>query len=102
MSEFLLLYRLPEGHVNTDADVSAWNDWLTALGDDLLDVGRPVTRTSHIGSQPTAMRLTGFSTIAALDLRAAEDIARRCPAVASGGVVEIGEVVAMPEGHGPQ
>jgi hypothetical protein len=48
------------------------------------------------------MRLTGFSTIAALDLRAAEDIARRCPAVASGGVVEIGEVVAMPEGHGPQ
>jgi hypothetical protein len=102
MSEFLLLYRLPESYVNDEADMSAWNDWLTALGADLLDVGRPVTATSRIGSEPRAMRLTGFSTIAAKDLRAAEDIARRCPAIASGGTVEIGEVVAMPEGHGPQ
>jgi hypothetical protein len=102
MSEFLLLYRLPEGHVNDDADVSAWNEWLTALGDDLLDLGRPITETSLIGDEQSALRLTGFSTIAAADLRAAEQIARRCPAVASGGTVEIGAVVAMPEGHGPR
>jgi hypothetical protein len=100
-STFLFLYRLPEDHQNDDADVAAWNEWLAGLGDDLSEVGLPIATAVVAGPASAEQRLTGYSTIRAAHLAVALEIARRCPAVAVGGSVEVGQLVAMPEGHGP-
>jgi hypothetical protein len=102
MQEFVLLYRLPNDHQNSADDIAAWNTWLASLGPDLRDVGRPVTAAATVGAQAPMVRLTGYSIIAATDSQAAETIAGRCPAVALGGAVEVGTLVEMPAGHGPE
>ena len=102
MQEFVFLYRLPKDHTNSDDDVAAWNTWLAGLGGDLRDVGKPVTDAATVGAGAPALRLTGYSIIAATDLQTAEEIAGRCPALASGGAVEVGALIQMPDGHGPE
>jgi hypothetical protein len=103
MPEFVFLYRLPRDHENGDDDVAAWNAWLADIGEDLLDMGKPVADSATVGAtDATTARLTGYSVIAANDRQAAEEIAGRCPALASGGAVEIGALAEMPEGHGPE
>jgi hypothetical protein len=102
MQEFVFLYRLPTDHKNSGDDVAAWNTWLGSLGEDLRDVGKPVADTATVGTGAPLTRLTGYSIIAAEDLQAAEEIAGRCPALASGGAVEVGTLIDMPEGHGPE
>ena len=102
MQEFVFLYRLPRDHENSGDDVAAWNAWLAGLGEDLRDVGKPVTDAATVGTGAPQLRLTGYSIIAATDLKAAEEIASRCPAVASGGAVEVGTLIEMREGHGPE
>jgi hypothetical protein len=102
MTEFVLLYRLPPEHENSADDVAAWNAWLTGIGTDLRDVGRPVTDATTVGkAEPRPLRLTGYSIVAATDRQTVEEIAGRCPAVASGGSVEVGTLIGMPVGHGP-
>src|SRR4051794_3131584 len=102
MPEFVLLYRAPLDYANTDADVPAWNAWLGDLGDDLLDVGRPVTQSITVGAPLASLRVSGFSIIAATDLEAAKALASRCPAIAGGGAVEVGALADLSPGHGPR
>jgi hypothetical protein len=100
--EFVLLYRLPKDYENDAGDVAAWNTWLASLGADLRDVGRPVTDAVTVGAAAPLLRLSGSSLIAAADLGAAAEIASRCPALVSGGAVEVGSVIEMPADHGPE
>ncbi len=102
MADFLLIYRSPADYENAEADVQAWNEWLVGMGGNLLDVGRPVVASDGLGVHAGGLRLTGFSFIAAEDLAAARKMAAGCPALRNGGAVEIGALVAMPEGHGPE
>ena len=102
MHEFLFLYRLPMDHKNSGDDVAAWNTWLASLGEDVRDVGKPVTDAATLGTGAPLLCLTGYSIVAATDLQSAEEIASRCPALASGGAVEVGTLIEMPEGHGPE
>jgi hypothetical protein len=102
VQEFLFLYRLPMAHKNSDGDVAAWNTWLASLGEDLRDVGKPVIAAATVGTGAHLQRLTGYSIVAATDVQTAEEIASRCPALASGGAVEVGTLIEMPEGHGPE
>lgn len=101
MPEFVLLYYSPADYQNTDADVAAWNSWLGEIGSDLLDVGRPVTHSVTVSARALEVRVTGYSVIAAADLGAAEAVATRCPALDGGGAVEVGALVDLPSGHGP-
>lgn len=102
MPEFVLIYRSPDGYENSDADVESWNAWLGGIGADLLDIGRPAVRSATVGGSGPELRLTGFSIIAAADLDAAAAVAAGCPALAGGGVVEVGALVELPAGHGPE
>lgn len=105
MQEFVFVYRMPAGHENGADEVDAWNAWLTAIGEDLRDVGRPVVDTATVAEgavETPSFPLAGYSVVAAHDVAAAEEIAGRCPAVAAGGAVEVGTLVAMPAGHGPE
>jgi hypothetical protein len=102
MQEFVFLYRLPRDHKNSGDDVAAWNTWLAGMGEDVRDVGKPVTDAATVGTGAPLLRLTGYSIIAATDLQTAQEIASRCPALASGGAVEVGTLIEMPEGHGPE
>ena len=103
MPEFVFLYRLPRDHENGDDDVAAWNAWLGDIGADVLDMGKPVADSATVGAtDATTGRLAGYSVIVAKDRQAAEEIAGRCPALASGGTVEVGALAEMPEGHGPE
>lgn len=102
MPEFVLLYRSPVDYRNTDADVAAWNGWLGEVGADLLDVGRPVIQSVVVGSRTPELRVSGYSIVRADDLEAAASAASRCPALAAGGAVEIGALIDLPEGHGPE
>ena len=102
MPEYVLLYRSPAGYDNADADVAAWNTWLASIGTNLLDVGRPAVQSATVGAAAPELGLTGFSIIAARDMEAAKAVAGRCPALATGGAVEVGALVDLPNGHGPE
>ena len=102
MPEFLFLYRAPDGYQNSGEDIADWNEWLTGIGADLVDVGSPVAESSTVGSGASVVHLTGYSRVTAADRQTAEKIAARCPALASGGAVDVATLIDMPEGHGPR
>jgi len=103
MPNYLLAYHggsIPEGDEAQAASLDAWNDWMEAVGGQLLDGGSPVgaSRTVNADGGVTDTegdRVTGYSIIEADDIDAAIEIARGCPILADGGSVEVAELVEM-------
>lgn len=97
MQEFLFVYRLPQDYMPGDADTrAAWSEWFAGMGDDLLDIGKPVGDVGSVGNCAPELRLAGYTKIAAEDRASAEEIASSCPALASGGGVEVGTLLDLP------
>src|SRR4051812_19363736 len=103
MPNYLLAYHggtTPEGEEAQAASMEAWNEWMDAVGESLLDVGNPVGQSKLVSSDGSvgdsdANPVTGYSIIEADDLDAALEIARGCPILADGGNVEVAELVDM-------
>jgi hypothetical protein len=94
MQEFVFVYRLPQDYRIGDADTGgAWKAWFAGMGDSLLDLGKPVGNVAPVGNCAPELRLAGYSRISAPDRESAEDIAGRCPALASGGGVDVGTLI---------
>jgi hypothetical protein len=96
MSKFLFAYRAAKNYTAASTDVmAAWNAWFTDLGASVVDVGNPVFDRSAVGNCATDTVLGGYSLITADDLDAAVALAKGCPAIESGGGVEVGELTLL-------
>ncbi|HEX3823578.1 MAG TPA: hypothetical protein VHV79_03830 [Mycobacteriales bacterium] len=93
MANFILTFRAPED--TQTGDESAWMQWFGELGGAIVDMGSRVGATSPLGAAPSDSVVTGFTTIKADNLEAAVLLAKGCPAIAHGGGVEVGELIAM-------
>jgi YCII-related domain len=98
MADFVLTYRAPEDYTFGTADgITAWSYWFESMGEQLVDIGRPVAESSRVGDcGRDVRRLGGFSIIEAEDLEAAVAVAKGCPFVGSGGGVEVGMLADLP------
>ena len=76
-----------------------WTAWFAALGADIVDGGNPfgvsATVTADGVAQNGASALTGYTIISAEDIVAAGEKAKGCPALSSGGTVEVYEALPM-------
>ena len=90
MATFVLSYRLPAGYTRTPESTAAWMAWFDSMGDNLVDIGRPVLDRTAVGNCGGGTNLGGYSLITADDLAAAAVLAKGCPVLDRDGGVEIG------------
>ena len=103
MPNYLLAYHggtTPDGEEAQAAVMEAWNEWMEAVGESLLDAGNPVGQSKTLNADGTVGEaatdgLTGYSIIEADSLEAAIEVARSCPILADGGSIEVAELVDM-------
>jgi hypothetical protein len=91
----------PESEAEQANVMAAWEAWLGALGDAVVDVGNPTGASKTLSSDGSARDgggsnpLRGYSLIQATDLDAAVSLAKGCPILAAGGSVEVAEAIEM-------
>jgi hypothetical protein len=97
MPTFVLAYRSAKGYVPSPETGQAWRSWFEGMGDSLVDLGKPVIDRTALGNHDAeSTQLGGYSLVTADDLEAAVAIAKGCPALSSGGGVEVGELGDVP------
>ena len=102
MANYLLAYTgggmaAPE---EQEAVMAAWGVWFGGLGAAVVDPGNPVGAAVTLrpdGSQADggAGNVTGYSVISADTLAVAADLTKGCPVLASGGSVEVYEIIPV-------
>jgi hypothetical protein len=104
MAKFLLAYKgggmgaTPEQQQQA---MDAWMAWFGSLGEALIDQGSPFTPASSTISSDGTVReastspLTGYTIISAEGLAQANEKAKGCPVLASGGSIEVYEALPM-------
>ena len=80
--------------------MAKWMAWFGKMGDAVVDGGAPLgqSRTvaaSNVSEGGGANPLSGYTIVQADDIEAACEMAKGCPALASGGSVEVGECMPM-------
>lgn len=91
VSTFLFSYRSPKDYQPGPKARQAWAAYFSSIGANLLERGNPVFESASLGvSESGAQCLGGYSIIVADDLAAAIAIAKDCPILLQGGVVEVG------------
>ena len=99
MANYLLVYHggsMPEGEAAQAQVMEAWNGWFHQLGDAVVDGGNPASGTKLISADgsvaeggPTSP--SGYSIIKADSQDAAVAIAKGCPVLAGGAMIEVVE-----------
>jgi hypothetical protein len=101
MAKYLLVYHggsMPEGEAAQAAVMGAWEAWFGELGGALVDGGNPASRTRVISSDgsvadggPTSP--SGYSIITADSHDLAVGLAKGCPVLKAGAMVEVVETL---------
>ncbi len=100
MANYLLAYHgggMPDSPEEGARIMALWTKWFGELGPAIVDGGNPVGRTATIASDGTvsdgggANPVSGYSVIKADSFDEAVRMARGCPLLESGGVIEVGE-----------
>ncbi len=102
MANYLLVYHggsMPEGEAETAKVMEAWDVWFHQLGGALVDGGNPASGTKVLSPDGAVAdggpsSPTGYSVIRADGHDAAVALARGCPVLAAGGMVEVVETFA--------
>ncbi len=103
MPTFVLSYRSRPGYTRTPESGAAWMAWFRGIGDQLAELGKPAVDRAALGNCGPGTELAGYSLITAADLESAVALAKGCPALDSGGGVEVGLLGEVPSsGAGPQ
>jgi hypothetical protein len=93
MSNYLFVFRTAADSAGA-ADQDAWSAWFKGFQDSIVDWGNRVGTSAVVpGDKPSVDELGGYIVVTAESLDAAKDLAKGCPGLASGGRVEIGEIV---------
>jgi YCII-related domain len=103
MAKYVLAYSggsMPETEEAGAAVMAAWGAWLGGLGDAIVDGGTPFGASASITSDggvsdAAASQLTGYSIVTADSLSAATTLVKDCPALSSGGTVDVYETIDM-------
>jgi hypothetical protein len=101
MANYLLVYHggsMPEGEAEAAKVTAAWDAWFHQIGDALVDGGNPASATKVLSADgsvadggPTSP--TGYTIIKAGSHDAAVDLARGCPVLAGGAMIEVVETM---------
>jgi hypothetical protein len=101
MANYLLVYHggsMPEGEAETAKVMAAWDAWYHQIGDALVDGGNPASATKVLSADgsvadggPTSP--TGYTIIRANSHDEAVDLARGCPVLAGGAMIEVVETM---------
>lgn len=99
MAKYLLVYHggsMPETKEDQAKVMQAWTDWFTKLGAAVVDGGNPASRTKVISADGSvadggATSPTGYSILEADGLDAAVALAKGCPVLAGGSMIEVVE-----------
>ena len=100
MPTFVFAYRRTSGRTPapTPESTAAWKTWFDAMGDDLVDLGKPAVGGVAVGNCGPGTELGGYSVISAADLDAALAVATGCPQLDRNGGVEVAQLVEVPAG----
>ena len=95
IAKYVFSYRVPSDFVpGSPESVAAWQSWLGGMGSSLADLGEAVIEAAAVGEVASGTtRLAGYSVVVADDMDAALAIAKGCPALRTGGGVEVGAVM---------
>jgi hypothetical protein len=98
MSTYVFVYRTTAtDYSGGDPDsIAAWGAWFQGISDHVVELGKPVFSRRELGAAPGNAHLGGYSVISAADFDEAVRLAEGCPALSSGGGVEIGELTDVP------
>lgn len=97
MPNFVFSYRNPKGYIPTAETRAAWMSWFDGMGDQLVELGRPVFERTSIGDcDPDRTELGGYSVVQADDFESALAIAKGCPYLDRSGGVEVGLLAEIP------
>lgn len=104
MPKYLLGYHgggMPETPEEGERVMAAWRSWMEGLGNGLVDGGNPtmpgktVAANGRVSDGGGSNPLTGYSIIEAQSLDDAVRLSKDCPILASGGSIEVAELVPM-------
>jgi hypothetical protein len=112
MSEFVFLYRPPQGPSLSPQEMAAampkWMGWMKELNENgyLIAAGNPLERTGKLvrGKDKTVTDgpfaeakdlINGYTLIQAKDLNQAAELAKGCPMLDGGGAVEVRPIMQM-------
>ena len=102
MAKYLLVYTGDATQPTTEEEgkavMDAWWGWFSGLGDAVVDPGNPIGPSAAITADGTVSSgapsgVSGYSVISAETLDAASEVAKSCPHLAAGGVVEVYETL---------
>jgi hypothetical protein len=96
MPSYVLSFRGRANRVAGPDEEAAWGKWFGEIGGQITDFGHRLGRVHSLGAGATGDGeevLTGYVVITADDFDDAAGIAAGCPALKSGGHVEVGETV---------
>ncbi len=79
--------------------MAKWRSWVGGLGDAMVNPGVPLKRSKLVSSSGVtdgaeSNRLTGFSIVKADSMKAALEMAKKCPHLEH-GTVEVAEAMEM-------
>ncbi len=102
MAKYLLVYHgggMPETEEEQQKEMAAWGAWLGGLGAATIDGGNPTGPSKTIASDGAVSDgggpnpVSGYSIIEADGIDDALGKAKGCPILASGGSIEVGELI---------
>jgi hypothetical protein len=100
MAKYLFAYTgnasEPTSEEEGKAVMEAWTAWFGGIGEAVADPGNPIGPSAAVAADGTISTgapsgISGYSVIAADSLDAATAIAKSCPHLAAGGIVEVYE-----------
>ena len=101
MTKYLFAFHTGPNPEAPEPEVMAkWMTWFGQMGEAVVDGGAPVGQSSTVLSSGAsegggANPVSGYTIVQADSLDAACEIAKGCPALASGGSVEVAECMEM-------
>lgn len=104
MTKFLFVYhggRRPETKEAQGKAMAAWGVWFGSMGKAVINGGNPVGKSWTVKDGGSVLKdggpnpVSGYSLIEAKDYEGAVALAKGCPMLASGGSIEIAEVMDM-------
>ena len=104
MAKYIFVYhggKMPESEEEIATVMASWKSWLTGMGSSCVDPGNPVGMSSTVNSDGSvandggANPISGYTVVEAADQNQANDLAKGCPVLESGGSVEVAMIVEM-------
>jgi hypothetical protein len=101
MAKFVYLYSgaaMADTPQAQEQAMQEWTAWLGGLGGSVTDIGNPFGASATVGAGGTSPEASGFGGYSVIEADSLDDAAAKasgCPALKSGGNVEVYEALAM-------